>query len=97
MSYQSLQHKVREYDQRMGWIDPSNHIVLHMAEELGEIARNTLRHEKYKKEDFDVHDLAQEICDLLYLTLKLANNHDINLDDQWDEMFSRYQQKKTRT
>ncbi|MBD3262403.1 MAG: hypothetical protein GF334_12195 [Candidatus Altiarchaeales archaeon] len=97
MPYQNLQDQVRQYDKRMGWRDPSDHIVLHMAEELGEIARNTLREKRYKKEKFISDELGQEICDLLYLTLKLANNQDIDLNRQWDMMFSRYESKKSRS
>ena len=92
-----LQDEVREYDKKYGWThDPENHIVIHMAEELGEISRNILRFEGYKKEAFVKKKLAEEIVDLLYLTLKLANKADIDLDKEWTASFERYEKKTSR-
>jgi NTP pyrophosphatase (non-canonical NTP hydrolase) len=67
-----------------------------MSEELGEISRRILRHEGYKNERFDKKELAEEITDILYLTLKLANSFKIDLDQDWDTMWERYEKKTSR-
>lgn len=92
-----LQKQVSDYDNRFGWDeDKAAHIVLHLCEELGEISRRILRLDGYKKEEFIQEELAQEITDLLYLTLKLANKFDINLDPEWQKMWKRYKTKTSR-
>jgi NTP pyrophosphatase (non-canonical NTP hydrolase) len=92
-----LQNQVAGYDERWGWTnDKPSHIVLHMSEELGEISRCILRHEGYKNERFDKKELAEEITDILYLTLKLANSFKIDLDQDWDTMWERYEKKTSR-
>jgi NTP pyrophosphatase (non-canonical NTP hydrolase) len=92
-----LQKQVAEYDSRYGWGgDKASHITLHMSEELGEISRRVLRFEGYKIEGFDCGELAGELTDLLYLTLKLANKFDIDLEGEWDSMWDRYEEKTSR-
>lgn len=47
-----MQEEVAEYDQKLGWSeDKASHIVLHILEELGEVARHINRHEGYKKKN----------------------------------------------
>lgn len=92
-----LQKQVAEYDSRYGWDrDKASHITLHMSEELGEVSRRILRFEGYKIEGFDCGELAEELTDLLYLTLKLANKFDIDLEGEWDSMWGRYEKKTSR-
>ena len=92
-----FQEQVIRYDKKYGWErDDASHIVLHLAEELGEISRRILRHEGYKLEEFSRKELGQELTDLLYLTLKLANKFDIELDAEWEEMWGRYEGKTSR-
>ncbi len=67
-----------------------------MSEELGEISRRILRFEGYKTEEFDKKELAEELTDLLYLTLKLANKFEINLDSELEDMWKRYEKKTSR-
>ena len=95
-SYKEFQKQVSAYDDKMGWHDKSPHIVMHMQEELGEIAREILRDEGYKKEKMDAAGFGQEFTDLLYLTFKLANQYKIDLDEEWSKMWERYKTKKNR-
>lgn len=95
--FQKFQKQVLEYDKKFKWNkDKSSHIVLHILEELGEVARRILRHEGYKTEKFSKKELAQELTDVLYLTLKLANKFKIDLDEEWKIMWKRYKKKKSR-
>lgn len=95
-AFKELQRQVSAYDDRMGWKDKSSHIVLHLQEELGEIAREIMRDEGYKKERMDLEGLGQEITDMLYLTLKLANQYKFDVDEEWERMWVRYKTKKSR-
>lgn len=91
------QKQVKEYDKKFGWDkDMESHVVLHLMEELGEISRDVMRYEGYKTEDFNKDALAQEFTDLLYLTFKLANKFDIDLDQEWSSMWTRYKDKTSR-
>lgn len=93
----TLQKQVFDYDKKSNWDkDRGSHIVLHMAEELGEISRRILRFEGYKTEKFKKKELAEELTDLLYLTLKLANKFEINLDNEWRDIWKRYKKKTSR-
>lgn len=95
MGFRELQEQVRGYDAEKNWIDPSSHIVLHMSEEVGEIARWMLKNEGYKK-GLEDEDLGMELTDLMYLLLKLANNEGVDLESEWESMWSRYETKEAR-
>jgi NTP pyrophosphatase (non-canonical NTP hydrolase) len=93
----NLQKEVMEYDRRYGWDnDRESHIVIHMSEELGEISRRILRLEGYKTEEFSREELAWELVDLLYLTLKLANKFNLDMEKEWYNAFDRYEKKGSR-
>ncbi len=93
----TLQKEVLAYDQKYGWVeDKESHIALHMSEELGEISRCILRLEGYKKESYDKKALAEELIDLLYLTIKLGNTAGIDLEKEWYAAFERYEKKTSR-
>ncbi len=97
-SLSEMQDQVRRYDEKNGWSkDQASHIVLHMTEELGEIARRILRRDGYKKEVFNSKELAEELTDILYLNLKLANSFNIELEDEWNLMWDRYRKKTNRS
>jgi len=95
-TFKEFQRQVAAYDDKNGWHDKSSHIVLHMQEELGEIAREVMRDEGYKKERMDREGIGQEITDLLYLTFKLANQYKFDVDSEWDRMWVRYKTRKSR-
>ncbi|MBU0761415.1 MAG: hypothetical protein KKD39_00170 [Candidatus Altiarchaeota archaeon] len=91
MAFNELQGLVRDLDLRFGWVsDSPDQTVLHMQEELGEISREMLKRSKYKKEVFEPSKLNDEIADLIYLTLKLANLLDLDVDDAWERITKRY-------
>jgi NTP pyrophosphatase (non-canonical NTP hydrolase) len=94
MSLNELQRQVRDYDVRFGWTkDVPENAVLHMQEELGEISRNMLKRSGYKKGEYDPKEMNDEITDLLYLTLKLGNLLELDLDEGWLRIQERYSRK----
>jgi NTP pyrophosphatase (non-canonical NTP hydrolase) len=90
----ALQRVVREQDLLKGWsCDSPEHTLLHMQEELGEISRLILKRAGYKQGGCDEKDMNDEIADLLYLTFKLANTLEINLEQGWGRIRERYSKK----
>jgi NTP pyrophosphatase (non-canonical NTP hydrolase) len=97
MAFNELKRKVAHYDKRFGWVgDRPEQTILHMQEELGEISRNMLKKSKYKKERYCKEDMEDEITDLLYLTLKLGNLLDLDLDSGWGRIGKRYGKKQLK-
>ena len=77
MTLADLQNQVHQFDRERGWerVEPT-HIVLHLMEELGEVAREVLRGEAYKEGE---PRLASEMSDFLILFAKLANAVGVDL------------------
>ncbi|MFH1125845.1 MAG: MazG-like family protein [Candidatus Altiarchaeota archaeon] len=89
-----MQKQVREFDEKHDWFkDKPSQIALHAVEELGELARELLKEEGYKKGKADKKEISNELMDLLYLILKLANKYDLKLDEEWRETLERYAKK----
>jgi len=83
MNISDYQCWLREYDWRRGFdlVQPSQ-VVVHLLEELGEIAREVLYAEGYRdpSERTDaVGRLAEELADALIFLTKLANCYGIDL------------------
>jgi NTP pyrophosphatase (non-canonical NTP hydrolase) len=94
MAFNELQRQVAEYDKTFGWTkDKPEQTVLHMQEEVGEIARELLKKAGYKRGKYDPEELNDEITDLLYLTLKLGNLMNLELDKGWGRICERYKDK----
>jgi dCTP diphosphatase len=77
-----IQQQVADFDNERGWNQVEvAHIVLHLQEELGEVAREVLHQVAYKTPDPDAPArLRGELADLTILLLKLANHLDIDLE-----------------
>lgn len=89
-----MQNQVREFDEKHGWSkDKPGQIALHAVEELGELARELLKEEGYKKGKPNKEEISSELMDLLYLILKLANKYDLKLESEWRKTLERYTRK----
>jgi NTP pyrophosphatase (non-canonical NTP hydrolase) len=90
MEFSEYQRKLAALEQERGWdrVLPS-HTYLHMGEELGEIGRVLQCLEGYrtteKSREALSEELAGELADLMAFIFKLANQHDIDMDEmmQW--------------
>ncbi len=60
-------------------------ICARIAEETGELARilNHIYGDKPKKPEEEKQHLGEEIMDVIFSCMCLANSHDINLDDEF--------------
>ena len=63
-------------------------ILARITEEVGEVARllNHMYGDKPKKQSEAQQELGEEIADVLFALICLANAHDINLDDEFDKV-----------
>ena len=73
-----LQKRLRRFDRERGWdgVRPE-HTLLHLLEELGEVARELLREVGYKEGEVQ---LTGELADVGLLLYKLADQLGIDLE-----------------
>ncbi len=94
MGFNELQQQVKEFDARFGWTcDKPENTLIHMMEELGEVSSHILHAVGYRKSPPSKDTVADEIADLLYLTLKLSNLLGVDLDEAWGRVEKRYSKK----
>jgi len=85
MEFSEYQCRLDALERERGWerVLPS-HTFVHMAEEMGEIARLLECMEGYRGTDRSPEalraDLAEELTDLAAFIFKLANQHGIDVD-----------------
>jgi NTP pyrophosphatase (non-canonical NTP hydrolase) len=72
--------------------------VAFLAEETGEVAKEALSLEITRKENKTkekaVKDLAEELADVFYWTMKIANRYNINLDKTFLEKLEKIKKRK---
>lgn len=74
-------------------------IITQAAEELGELAReiNNRYGPRTKKSPEDTADIAEEITDVIFAMICMANSHNINLDKAWNKKMDKcYGRDKNR-
>ncbi|MFH1610439.1 MAG: nucleotide pyrophosphohydrolase [Patescibacteria group bacterium] len=100
MSLKQNQKQVDEWiaNFKLGYFKPLE-ILARLTEETGELARE-INHRwgpKKKKDTEDLKDLEDEIADILYTLICLANSQNIDLDKAWDNMMNKlYTRDKDR-
>lgn len=62
-----------------------------LAEEVGEVARilNHLYGSKKKKVEESKQELGEEIMDVIFSAMCLANSHGIDLDEEWQRKMNK--------
>ena len=93
-----LQKYVQKFIEERNWQNSPSEILVHIIEELGEVARNILHMKNYggqhtsdKKTNMD-----EELADLLYLLLKMANECKINLAEAFSLKMKKNEQRFPR-
>ena len=76
-----LQEYVNAFVNDREWQTPAGDILIHIVEELGEVARNVLHIKNYGGQHTNdkENNMDEELADLLYLLLKMSNACDVNL------------------
>lgn len=80
---ESYQEQIDDQFKKEGWkYWPPLSQLARLTEETGEVARvmNDLFGPKAKKEDEEKQDLSEELADVIFACICIANSQDINLD-----------------
>jgi NTP pyrophosphatase (non-canonical NTP hydrolase) len=89
MSLDDIQKEVDKWTDRFDppyW--PALEQLARLAEETGEVARVISHMYGYKKarNEKDVRELGEELSDVMFTVICIANKHNINLQVEWDRM-----------
>lgn len=67
-------------------------MLARLTEELGEVARVVAHHHgKTPKPGEDAGDLAEELADLFFVMICMANSHDIDLGTAFDKVMDKFE------
>lgn len=83
MEIQQLQQKsielINNIDKKLGVKHTNELLLMHMTEELGEVARQIIN-PLIKRDKVDIKNLEEEIADMILMLAKLADNNHINME-----------------
>lgn len=89
MSFAPIQRSVDEWIRASttGYFQPLQ-MVARMTEEVGELARAVSHHfgEKRPKPGEPLGDIGDELCDVIFVAVCLANSLQIDLDSEWNKL-----------
>ena len=89
MSLKSCQNQVDKWIEqyKLGYFDP-HEIVTRLAEETGEVAREVshLHGPKKRKDTEEKGNLGEELADVIFIVICMANSHDIDLDEHFQKV-----------
>lgn len=93
MSFRDAQQDVDRWISQFeeGYWKPLS-MLARVTEETGELARE-INHrfgEKPKKKDEREQDIGEEISDIIFVLLSLANSLQIDMDEAWARMMEKY-------
>ncbi len=92
MSFEQTQREVDEWIKGYtpGYFAPLM-MLARLTEELGELSRAVSHHhgEKKPKPGEPMGDVGEEIADLLFVLVCLANQQGINLDERWKALMEK--------
>ena len=98
MSLSESQHRVDAWISQFkeGYFHPLTNIA-RLAEEVGELAReiNHRHGEKTKKANEADGDVAMEMADILFVIICMANREGIDLQEAFDRMMAKVEQRDT--
>lgn len=100
----SLNEKQKEVDE---WVKqfaqgywPALEQLARLTEETGEVARelNHIHGTKKKKSFEETKELGDELVDVIFTIICIANSHNINLEENWNKMINEklYKRDKER-
>lgn len=100
MSIKDAQYDVHKWVQqfKIEYFKPME-IIAQMMEEVGELAReiNNRYGPRTKKSPADTADIEQELCDIMFAIICMANSHNIDLDEAWQKKIDKqYGRDKNR-
>ncbi len=89
MSFTPIQQSVDQWIRAStnGYFQPLQ-MIARLTEEVGELARAVSHHfgEKKPKPGERLGDIGDELCDVIFVAVCLANSLQIDLDEQWTKL-----------
>ncbi|MFZ5391003.1 MAG: MazG nucleotide pyrophosphohydrolase domain-containing protein [Patescibacteria group bacterium] len=87
-----LQKEIKNFCQANGLIRPVEYQLLDMVSELGEVAKEILKSSDYGQKPVEYQEeLKQELGDVLYSLITVANSLDIDLEQAVKAAMAKYQ------
>jgi len=71
---------VEEIDNKLSVNHNANNTTLHILEEIGEIARQ-INNPTFRNKEINKENLSEELADVLILIIRLANIHNIDIEE----------------
>lgn len=94
MEMEEMQQMVDEYigQFKTGYFSPLASMA-RMTEEVGELARevNHYHGEKQKKTSEDEKEMSEELADVLFVLITMANSLDVDLTEAFQETMDKFQ------
>jgi NTP pyrophosphatase (non-canonical NTP hydrolase) len=94
MEMQEMQQIVDDYigQFKTGYFSPLASMA-RMTEEVGELARevNHFHGEKQKKASEDEKEMSEELADVLFVLITMANSMDVDLTEAFHETMAKFQ------
>lgn len=94
MEMEEMQKIVDDYigQFKTGYFTPLGSMA-RMTEEVGELAReiNHYHGEKQKKESEDEKEIAEELADVLFVLITMANAMDVDLTEAFERIMDKFQ------
>lgn len=94
-SLKSIQDKIDEFIRNHGGYWPPLSMLSAVVEEIGELAReiNYLEGFKPKKSTEKKIDLGEELADIIFAIICLANYYKIDLNEKINQIIDKYQKR----
>ncbi len=99
MALEELKPRVRQYLKRFEKIEPKRWTVegttMELMTEVGDLTELILRKEYYKQRKANNLDyqISDELADILFIMLHLADRYKIDLDDSFEQMLKLLDEK----
>ncbi len=89
-----LQEQIRLFCLHHGMVARAETRILDVLSELGEVAKELLKSSEYgMRESSRTDDLEQEMGDLLFSVIQLANAHNIDLETAVRDVMKKYERR----
>ncbi|MBR9689657.1 MAG: nucleotide pyrophosphohydrolase [Candidatus Altiarchaeota archaeon] len=91
---EKLQAKVKAFSKKYSLIAPPEYQALDLVSEVGEFAKEILKSSNYGRKDSEYSEKTkEELGDVLYSILVVANTLEINLDEALTGALKKYEER----
>jgi len=83
---------IKKIDEKLNTKHTDENTMIHLTEELGEIARQ-INNKNIRHIEQDKNNLAEEIADVIILTSQIANNNGISVEEAISNKINKLKQR----